>query len=95
MDLTPWPGATQAVLVRNEDDWLIQWRIGARRMNVTRVTGDELTAELGGQGGDADAVAYIERRLNNAGFIAKLRHGQRDLLGRHEVASWHLRPRLR
>ncbi len=95
MELTPWPGSTQAVLVRSDGDWLIQWRVGGRRMDVTRLRHDELAAEIGGRGRDADTVAYIERRLNNAGFIAKLRDGQRDLLGPHEVASWHLRPRLR
>ena len=95
MQLTPWPGATQAVLVRNDGDWLIQWRVGGRRMDVTRLRDEELAAEVGGRARDADTVAYIERRLNNAGFVAKLRDGRRDALGPHEVASWHLRPRLR
>jgi hypothetical protein len=64
-------------------------------MDVTRLRDEELAAEIGGRARDADTVAYIERRLNNSGFIAKLRDGRRDAVGPHEVASWHLRPRLR
>lgn len=95
MHLTPVPGATKAVLVKTDDAWLIQWRAGGRRMDVTRLPEAELASELGGRTRDADTIAYIERRLNNAGFVAKLRSGHRDLLSGHEVAAWQLRPRLR
>ncbi len=95
MDLTPWPGATKAVLVKTDDEYLIQWRVGERRVGVTRLRDADLADELGGGSRDADSVACVERRLHSAGFIAKRRGGQPHLHGRREVAVWQLRQRLR
>lgn len=63
--------------------------------DVTRIPDAELANELGGRARDADTVAYVERRLHGAGFIAKQRGGQPHLHGRRAVAVWQLRPRLR
>ena len=95
VELSPWPGATKAVLVRSDVDWVIQWRVGERRKDVTRLREADLAAGLGGDRGNADTVAYIERRLSDSGITGRLRTRQWEVRSRHEVAVWHLRPKFR
>jgi hypothetical protein len=95
VELSPWPGATKAVLVRSDDDWVIQWRVGVERKDVTHLREADLAAGLGSNRGDPDTVAYIERRLSDSGLTGTLRKRYRDVRSRHEVAVWHLRPKFR